>query len=350
MRLAIERGLDNVLVEDIAAAANVSTRTFNNYFASKYEAISALMLDRSYRIGEELRARPPGESLWEAITDAVLGVYAVTSIPPDPEVIAGIRLVTSSPALRGEYLKALAIAQYELAEAIAARSGGPAAGTYFTRGLAGAVTVGPAGGHGALAVRRPAGPDRPGGRGPRCASWPRAWRPCCPRRPAAAFARRKWRAPARPAASVAAPRRPRRAPVRRAPDPPPNPRPPPRLQQKDTPLLIRLLRAYLRPYRAAILRLVVLLQLVQTLATLYLPTLNADIIDNGVVNGDTGYILRTGGIMLGVTLVQIVCAIGAVYFGARTAMALGRDVRRGGVRPGAGRSPPARSASSAPRR
>ena len=67
MRLAVERGLDNVLVEDIAAAADVSTRTFNNYFASKYEAISALMLDRSYRIGEALRARPAGEGLWEAI-------------------------------------------------------------------------------------------------------------------------------------------------------------------------------------------------------------------------------------------------------------------------------------------
>lgn len=70
-----------------------------------------------------------------------------------------------------------------------------------------------------------------------------------------------------------------------------------------------------------------LLQLIQTLATLYLPTLNADIIDNGVVKGDTGYILGTGGFMVVVTLLQIVCAIGAVYFGARTAMALGRDLR-----------------------
>ncbi len=141
MRLAIARGLDNVLVEDIAAAANVSTRTFNNYFASKYEAICALMLDRSYRIGEELRARPPEESLWDAVTGAVLAVYSETSMAPDPEVIAGIRLVTSSPVLRGEYLKALAIAQYELAEAIAARPGGPAAGPFFTRGLAGAVST-----------------------------------------------------------------------------------------------------------------------------------------------------------------------------------------------------------------
>ncbi|MFF4651932.1 ABC transporter ATP-binding protein [Streptomyces sp. NPDC001380] len=93
-------------------------------------------------------------------------------------------------------------------------------------------------------------------------------------------------------------------------------------------MLIRLLRAHLRPYTQPI-ALLVLLQLVQTLATLYLPTLNADIIDQGVVQGDTGYILRTGGVMAAVTLVQIVCAVGAVYFGARTAMALGRDVRAG---------------------
>ncbi|MER7274280.1 ABC transporter ATP-binding protein [Dactylosporangium sp. NPDC000244] len=93
-------------------------------------------------------------------------------------------------------------------------------------------------------------------------------------------------------------------------------------------MLIRLLRTYLRPYRGPI-TLVVVLQLVQTLATLYLPTLNADIIDHGVVAGDTGYILRVGGFMLGVSLLQIVCSAAAVFFGARAAMALGRDVRAG---------------------
>jgi ATP-binding cassette subfamily B protein len=93
-------------------------------------------------------------------------------------------------------------------------------------------------------------------------------------------------------------------------------------------MLIRLLRLYLRPYRKAITA-VALLQLVQTLATLYLPTLNANIIDKGVITGDTHYILRTGGVMLAVSVVQIACAIGAVYFGAKTAMALGRDIRHG---------------------
>ncbi|HET6215215.1 MAG TPA: ABC transporter ATP-binding protein, partial [Micromonosporaceae bacterium] len=91
-------------------------------------------------------------------------------------------------------------------------------------------------------------------------------------------------------------------------------------------MLIRLLRSYLRPYRRP-LTAVVLLQLVGTMASLYLPSLNADIIDKGIAQGDTGYIVRTGGWMLFVTMVQIACSIAAVYFGARTAMSFGRDVR-----------------------
>ncbi|MDX3067281.1 ABC transporter transmembrane domain-containing protein, partial [Streptomyces sp. ND04-05B] len=91
-------------------------------------------------------------------------------------------------------------------------------------------------------------------------------------------------------------------------------------------MLIRLLRSHLRPYRTPI-TLLVLLQFVQTCATLYLPTLNADIIDKGVVEGDTGYILSFGALMVGISLVQVVCNIGAVYYGARTASAVGRDIR-----------------------
>src|SRR4051812_13156326 len=93
-------------------------------------------------------------------------------------------------------------------------------------------------------------------------------------------------------------------------------------------MLIRLLRDFLRPYRRPLLA-VVGLTFVQTMATLLLPTLNADIIDNGVLKGDTGYIWRVGGIMLGVTVVQVAFAIAAVYYGARVAMAFGRDVRGG---------------------
>lgn len=91
-------------------------------------------------------------------------------------------------------------------------------------------------------------------------------------------------------------------------------------------VLIRLLRKHLRPYKKPI-ALLVLLQLLQTSATLYLPTLNAAIIDNGVVKGDTGYILRLGVLMLAISVVQVLCNMGAVYFSARTSAALGRDVR-----------------------
>ncbi|MBX9425339.1 MULTISPECIES: ABC transporter ATP-binding protein [Streptomyces] len=91
-------------------------------------------------------------------------------------------------------------------------------------------------------------------------------------------------------------------------------------------MLIRLLRTHLGPYRKPI-ALLVLLQFLQTCASLYLPTLNADIIDDGVVKGDTGYILQFGALMVGVSVVQVVCNIGAVFYGARTASALGRDVR-----------------------
>ncbi|MDH6131659.1 ATP-binding cassette subfamily B multidrug efflux pump [Kitasatospora sp. MAA4] len=91
-------------------------------------------------------------------------------------------------------------------------------------------------------------------------------------------------------------------------------------------MLIRLLRAHLRPYTKPIV-LLVLLQLISTIGNLYLPTLNADIIDKGVLAGNTGYIMRTGGVMIAVTIAQALCSIGAVYFGARTAMAIGRDIR-----------------------
>jgi len=91
-------------------------------------------------------------------------------------------------------------------------------------------------------------------------------------------------------------------------------------------LLIKLLRTYLRPYSSALLA-VAALQLIATMASLYLPSLNADIIDKGVARGDTGYIVSTGGWMLVVTLAQIACAIAAVYFGASAAMAFGRDMR-----------------------
>jgi ATP-binding cassette subfamily B protein len=90
--------------------------------------------------------------------------------------------------------------------------------------------------------------------------------------------------------------------------------------------VIRLLRMGLRPYRLSIV-FVVFLVLTQVIANLYLPTLNADIINNGVVTGDTAYILKIGAIMLGVTLVYVIAAIASVYLGSRTSMGMGRDTR-----------------------
>ncbi|MGK2929196.1 MAG: ABC transporter ATP-binding protein [Acidimicrobiales bacterium] len=91
--------------------------------------------------------------------------------------------------------------------------------------------------------------------------------------------------------------------------------------------LRRLLRSHLGPY-AALLGLVFFLQAIQTFATLTLPTLNAEIIDSGVLAGDNGVILRTGAVMVAFTVVQIVFAVGATWYGARAAMRFGRDVRR----------------------
>ncbi|MDQ0819353.1 ATP-binding cassette subfamily B multidrug efflux pump [Arthrobacter sp. V4I6] len=91
-------------------------------------------------------------------------------------------------------------------------------------------------------------------------------------------------------------------------------------------MLWKLLVEYLRPQRRLLLA-VVVFQLAQSIASLYLPTLNADIIDEGVAKGNTEYILATGGVMLLVTLLQIACTIAAVYFGAKAAMGMGRDLR-----------------------
>src|SRR6187551_2503248 len=90
--------------------------------------------------------------------------------------------------------------------------------------------------------------------------------------------------------------------------------------------MIALLRTYLAPYKSA-LALVVGLLVVQALATLYLPALNGDIINNGVAKGDTTYILQTGMLMLGISAVVVVASIIAVYWGSKTGMAFGRDVR-----------------------
>ena len=139
LRLAVERGLENVTVEDITAEAGVSLRTFGNYFSSKYEAICAIGTDRARRIGAELLARPADEPLWEAIVCAMLAHYEGAAQAPDGEWMARLKLVLAAPAIRGEYLKVTLEMQDALAEAIATRTGTDLGEDMYPRILAGAV-------------------------------------------------------------------------------------------------------------------------------------------------------------------------------------------------------------------
>jgi AcrR family transcriptional regulator len=121
LRLAVERGLENVLVEDIAAAANVSPRTFNNYFSSKEQAIVSLVFARVEQLRDALAARAAGEPLWTAIAKA-----AGAQVPVGGEAAEWkrwARLIRDTPALEAEQLKAYATIERSLAVAIAERTG-----------------------------------------------------------------------------------------------------------------------------------------------------------------------------------------------------------------------------------
>ena len=129
IRLIVERGYDKVLVEDIAAAAGVSPRTFNNYFGSKAEAVASRHLDRIHRMAEALRERPAAEPLWEALTEVLIEqhqagpeVKASPRLEPDAWT-AGLRLMFEVPAIQAETLRAGAQAQEALTAAVAERTG-----------------------------------------------------------------------------------------------------------------------------------------------------------------------------------------------------------------------------------
>jgi AcrR family transcriptional regulator len=126
MALALREGPDNVRVADIAAAAGVSPRTYNNYFSSVPEAICALLADQARRQGDALRDRPAAEPLSEAIANAML---ASRSAAPDASGhLTGrefMRMVIMTPTLRGEFHRAMMARENSLAEAIAERVGSP---------------------------------------------------------------------------------------------------------------------------------------------------------------------------------------------------------------------------------
>jgi AcrR family transcriptional regulator len=156
LRLAVGRGLDNVTIEDITAEADVSRRTFGNYFSSKYEAICAVGTDRARRIGADLLARPADEALWEALAHAVMAHYEGAGEESDGEWLAGLKLVLTAPAIRGEYLKVNSEMQQTLAEAIAVRTGTDLEQDMYPQILAGAVVAAAQ-----VAVRRWADADPP---------------------------------------------------------------------------------------------------------------------------------------------------------------------------------------------
>jgi AcrR family transcriptional regulator len=130
LRLTVERGLNQVLVEDIAEAAGVSPRTFNNYFSSKAEAIVWRHLNRSLQTAQRLRERPRTEPLWESIAAALLEPDGDDDRQPDPQWTAGVKLMLTEPALIGENLKASMAAERECAAAIAERTGAAAIDMY----------------------------------------------------------------------------------------------------------------------------------------------------------------------------------------------------------------------------
>jgi AcrR family transcriptional regulator len=144
IRLCVERGVANVRVEDIAAEAGVSLRTFRNYFANKAEAVAARHLDRASQVADELRSRPDSEPLWEAIVNSVQARYALGKVSdgdavPDLQWVDGVRLMLAEPSLQGELFKANAIAEARLAEVVAERTGTDAARDMYPQLVAAAV-------------------------------------------------------------------------------------------------------------------------------------------------------------------------------------------------------------------
>ncbi|MCE6998065.1 TetR family transcriptional regulator [Saccharothrix sp. S26] len=134
IRLTLERGWENVSVEDIAAAANVSERTFRNYFTGKAEAIVASHVERGRRTAEALRERPAGEPLWDALVNALVAQFEPprpqASDTPPPGYAAALQKLLAEPAVQYEVFRAHATAQDELTAAVAERTGTDPADLY----------------------------------------------------------------------------------------------------------------------------------------------------------------------------------------------------------------------------
>jgi AcrR family transcriptional regulator len=138
MQLALEHGLENIRVQDITDAVNVSRRTFTNYFSSKEEAIASRNADRATLATEALRERPAGEPLADSLAEAFATQYEIAA-SLDRERIGPIRMMMTSPALQGEGLKVAAQAEVPLAKVIAERTGADPQRDLYPHVLAAAV-------------------------------------------------------------------------------------------------------------------------------------------------------------------------------------------------------------------
>ena len=123
IRLAKQHGLENVRTEDIVAAVGVSRRTFNNYFANKYEALADRLVERAQQSAQVLRARPRGESLWQALTAALIAPYEHLVFSDSAESREATLLLFEDPSLRAELWKGDFAAQQALAQVISERTG-----------------------------------------------------------------------------------------------------------------------------------------------------------------------------------------------------------------------------------
>ncbi|PPK66658.1 TetR family transcriptional regulator [Actinokineospora auranticolor] len=141
IQLALANGLEAVTVSEIAAAVDVSERTFRNYFGSKAEAVVAAHVERGWRIAEAVLARPAGEPLWDAVTHAVVAQFEPSGEPTGDGRPEGLQRLLAEPSVQHEVFRAHAQAQDRLTAAIAERTG-TAAEDLYPRTVAAVVSAG----------------------------------------------------------------------------------------------------------------------------------------------------------------------------------------------------------------
>lgn len=141
LRLAVERGVENIRGDDIADEAGVAPRTFRNYFANKYEAIVAPHVDRTLETATELRNRPASEPLWTAVEHAMVVPYRGLAKSADRGRVAAMRMILDEPALHSALVHARLTADAALTAAVAARTRTNPDHDMYPRLVAGAIST-----------------------------------------------------------------------------------------------------------------------------------------------------------------------------------------------------------------